>query len=194
MLLLLCSCTSLSKPFPAKESFGITVPDLAPAGPSPVHDAVLRIDRVRIVPPFDQRTFVYRLSDTRFEYDYYAEFIAPPDRLLTTQFIHALASAGIYRTVIDSDASIDTPLRLETTVTELSTNFGVTPAAAVIRARVLLLNDALHATDVLAEWELEASEPVTGQSPAAIADALSRAAAGLVAELASRLAAAPAQP
>ena len=189
LLLLITSCTSLSKPFPAKESFAIVIPDLPPVASTPVHDAVLRIDRVRIVSPFDQRTFVYRLSDTQFELDYYAEFIASPDRLLTSQLLHALSTAGVYRAVIDPTASINTPLRLETTITDLSTNFAVSPPEAVIRARFLLLSDTLDSTAIIAEWNLAATEPLTlPPSRAASAEALSRAAAKLMADLAANLA------
>ena len=190
VIALVAGCGSLSKPYPVKESFGITAP--APARVGTTHAGVLRVERVRLTPPYDERTFVYRTSDTRYQSDYYAEFVADPGRLLTAELVRSLGAAGVFETVAEPDAGMDTAYRLETTVTELSADARDPLApAATVRARFLLLHDGRDTTRVVGEWVIEGSERATDASPAAIAAAWGVALGRVTGELAERLSETP---
>lgn len=183
-------CGSLSKPYPVKESFGLTAQ--VPARVGTTHAGVLRVERVRLTPPYDERTFVYRTSDTRYQSDYYAEFVADPARLLTAELVRAMDGARVFETVVEPDAGLDTAYRLETTVTELSADARDPLATmATVRARFLLLHDARDATRVVGEWVIEGSERAGDSSPGAVAAAWGTALGRVMEELAERLSAAP---
>lgn len=183
----IAGCASLSQPYPAKESFGLTTPEVAPAARR--HEGVLRVERVRVAAPYDNRSFIYRLSDNRYETDYYSEFVADPGRLLTGELVRSIAEARVFTTVVEPGGSADAKLRLETSVAELYGDYR-DPAAprAVIRARFLLLEERLESTAVLGEWSLEEKEALTAGGPAALAEAWSRAWGKMVNDLAAELA------
>jgi ABC-type uncharacterized transport system auxiliary subunit len=175
-LLLLSACTSLNKPYPAKETFSFTTPAIAKSPQR--HDAVLRVERVVIAAPFDSPSFVYRLSESKYEPDYYREFVASPERLFTAEIVRSLAGANAFTTVIEPGAGIDAKLRLATTISELYADFRDKSAPhAVIRARFLLIEERLESTVVIGEWTLESRKPTappTSSEPAALAEAWGR--------------------
>jgi cholesterol transport system auxiliary component len=181
-------CSSLKQAYPAKESFGLTTPEVAPAAGGG-HEGVLRVERVRVAAPYDGRSFVYRLSDTRYETDYYNEFVAEPGRLLTGELVRSLGGAHVFTTVVDPAASADAKVRLETSVTELYGDYR-DPAAprAVVRARFLLLEERLESTGVIGEWNLEEREPLKSGDAAGLVEGWSRAWGKVVSALASDLA------
>jgi uncharacterized lipoprotein YmbA len=185
--LALSACASLDKPYPDKQTFGITAGAVPPAPRG--HTGVLRVERVRIAAPADDRTFLYRTGDNAYHPDYYAEFVAPPERLLTAEVVRTLGAARVYETVLDPDASPDAQFRLETTVTDFYADCR-DPAApkAVLRARVLLIEETRAATRVAATWILDADAPARDATPGAIADAHAGALTALLTKLVARLA------
>lgn len=186
LALALPACVKLSQPAPAKESFGLMPVSVEPAARS--HQGVLRVERVRVAAPFDGRSFVHRLSETRYEPDYYNEFVADPDRLLTAELVRALAAARSFDTVVDPVSSVESRLRLEASVTDLYVD-DRNPGAprAVVRARFVLLEDRIDATSVLGEWTLEAAEPPQSGDAGDIPAAWSRGWASVMRQLIERL-------
>jgi uncharacterized lipoprotein YmbA len=182
----LTGCVSLNKPYPVKESFGLTPTAAQPAARTQA--GILRVERVRVAPPYDSRSFVHRLSDGRYEPDYYHEFVADPDRLLTAELVRMLAEARAFSTVVEPAATLETPMRLETSVTELYADIrDAAKPRAVIRARFLLLEDRLDSTSVLGEWALEASEAAASGDAAALAEAWSRGWGKIITQLGARM-------
>ncbi len=190
LLTLLSSCGSLNKPYPAKETYILATPAIAKSPQR--HDAVLRVERVRIAAPFDSTSFVYRISETRYEPDYYHEFVADPERLFTAELIRSLAGANAFSTVIEPGAGVDAKLRLETSIADLYADFRDTAAPrAVIRARFLLIEERLESTAVIGEWTLESRQPLnppTSSEAAAIAEAWGRAWGDVMTQLVQALA------
>lgn len=187
---MLHGCGSLNKPYPSKETFGLTTSELPPAASR--HEALLRVERVRIAPPYDTRMFVYRLSETQYQTDYYNAFVDDPERLLTAELVRRLSQAGLFAAVLEPTANIETPLRMETSVMDYYADFrDKASPRAVVRARVLLVLDRVDATAVQAEWLVEKSAPIRGTHASDIADAWGRAVSEMITEIASRLADAP---
>lgn len=182
----LAGCASFDKPYPEKQTFGLTAGTVAPAPRT--RPGVLRVERVRVAAPADDRTLLYRTSDSSYHPDYYAEFVAPPERLLTAELVRTLAGARVFEHVVEPEASPDAVFRLETSVTEFYADCRA-PAApkAVVRARVLLLEETRASTRVAESWDLSAAAPARDASPASIAEAHGRALTDLLAQLVARL-------
>ncbi len=75
-VLALCGC--LSKPPLHKQTFTFGAPPTA-SGSAGAGDRVLGIRSLRIAPPFDGRSLVYRTGEFSYVRDPYAEFLDPPE-------------------------------------------------------------------------------------------------------------------
>jgi len=192
-LILIAGCADLSKPYPAKELFSLDAPALSTAPAT--HPGALRVERVRIAAPFDARTFVYRVNESQYQPDYYREFVADPDRLITTQLVAALAEARVFQTVVDTGAGVDTPFLLETSITEFYADLRQPDSPhAVVRARCILIADRSAAATVLADWVVESRKPAADSAPASLAAAWNAALGDVFSQIANRLAGATLSP
>jgi uncharacterized lipoprotein YmbA len=91
LLLLAAGCFSLKREPPRKHMY--VLDPGSPAGlSSGAEKMVVRVRPARIAPPYDSKSFVYRLADGTWESDYYNEFFAPPAELLTGQVRRWLAA------------------------------------------------------------------------------------------------------
>lgn len=166
---------SLSQPYPAKELFGIPVPQGA-VGPSQRAQGIVRVEAVRIATPFDQRSFVYRLSGDRFEFDYYRQFAASPAALLTGEAVRALAASGRFATVLDPASGAAAGVWIESMVEQMYGDFrDPQRPAAFLRARFFLIDTRPASATVLGDWSFEASVPFAAERPDALAPALGQA-------------------
>jgi len=111
-----------------------------PGGVSP--DQVLQVRRVNIAPPFGGSSLVYRTRGGRYVKDYYNEWVAPPEELLSTELVDWLSTSGPFKTAVDGRSAAPHRFALETSITSLYGDFQ-DPAKpkVVLDARVYLLDD-----------------------------------------------------
>lgn len=187
---LLVGCAAqLAQPYPQRERFSIPPFTIEPHD-QPAYEQPLRIERIRIAPPFDGRSFVYRLSDTGFEADYYHQFIADPSQLFTERTTRALAQANLFPRVIAPGGTADVRWRLETHITDLYGDYrDPHNPTAYLRARFLLLEDQPHATNVVGEWTLDAQTPIDPTTPNQLPQAWANAYRQILQQLATAIAA-----
>jgi uncharacterized lipoprotein YmbA len=170
----LTACSGLSRPYPAKEFFALTVPEGAVAHTGPGR-GVVRIEAVRIAQPFDQRVFVYRMAGDRLEFDYYREYAASPSALLTAEAVRSLAGCGRFETVLAPGTGASARYSIEASVERLEGDYrDPQRAEAVIVARFFLIDQGPSTALVLREWTIESRIPFPGNEPDALAGALAR--------------------
>jgi len=188
-LLAIPGCSGLSQPYQPTTQFGLVASDDSFASASPsTRQGTIRVSRLRVHPPASSRHFLYRMDEVTYRSDYHNEFVAPPERLLTAALIEGLIARGPFQTVVEPGGTADATLRLETTVTDLHGDFrDLSAPTAVIRARVILLEDGPATTRHVAEWTLEQREPIPSPAAADLAQGYSRAWAQIVDELATAL-------
>lgn len=157
-----------SQPYPARDRFGVIATGVDAVQGSP--RGTLRLERLRVAPPFDQRSFVYRTGELTFEIDYFNQFVAAPADLLTAEVFAGLKGSGRFERVVPPEILLDTPHRLEVTVTRLEGDFRNTSRpVASIALRVILLEVSGSGTRILAQDVIEETQPI----PAATAKNLS---------------------
>jgi uncharacterized lipoprotein YmbA len=137
----------LSRPALSKEHFLISLPTPERAG-QPRMDETLSLGIVTVAPQFEGRSLVYRMSDQAYEFDPYAEFVIPPDRMIGGAARAWLRETGLFGEIIEPD-SYAHPTRLaELHVTEIYGDFRkADDAAAVFTMRFVLLGKAAPNVD-----------------------------------------------
>jgi ABC-type uncharacterized transport system auxiliary subunit len=115
------------------------------------------------------KRFVYRLGPDVLDFDYYHEFWARPERLVTDAAIRWLSRAGLFALVSDAGWGRSGSLVLDGELSELSGDYR-DPAAprAVLRLRFALLDEAQGASRVLLSREYHSSREVAPASREAL--------------------------
>lgn len=169
----------LNQPAVAKGYFAIDVAAVNQNGTSQAPAAhragVLRVGTIRVSPPYDAATFVYRLGPTQFDTDYYNNFIAPPASLLTGSLVQWLDMHGPM-TVVDSASGLQSKLRLEGNVTDFYIDSSNKAApTAVVGGRFFLIRQYQNSDELGLELPFHEAAQVSSRSPAEFAAALSQA-------------------
>ena len=192
LLVALTGC-SLTQPAPVKQTFLLdpalptaTTTNATTATTTRAASSVLRINRFVVAQPFDGRTLVYRISDTRYEADYYNEFLAFPATMLTENVIRHLAASRLYQAVVPMTSSIDSKLVLEGAVVHLYGDLRSSGAHAVLGIRFLLARDG--GGEILYDRLIERRVAVAARSASALVAGYDAALGQILAELAADLA------
>lgn len=191
LLALLASCSALERPYPAKQRFGLPVPAItaesgAATAATSRRPGAIRIERVRVAPPFNGTSLVYQLGTNQYEVDYYRDFVADPSVLLTGGTVGALSDApGFFALVLPPSSVADAQWRLETTVTRMVGDFrDAGRPVARVDVRFMLLHDSGGATTVEGDWAIDGNAPLASDSaddlPAALGKAYGEALSKLV--------------
>jgi uncharacterized lipoprotein YmbA len=170
----LAAC-GLSKPYPAKQLYEIDL-----GRPQPAKDSsprkTLRVLRVRVADPFSRREFHYLVAPNQFQQDYYANFVADPDGLLTAELTEWMFATGLYASVVDASSSVKTDVSLQCVVSQMYGDMSDAAAPkAVVSARFFLLDESDVDAKVLFSKEYRQVEPVGGAGAGKLTQAWSLA-------------------
>ena len=185
--LFLTGCDALVKPYPDRSMYAVNVevPEDADDG---VGRGNLKINRIRVVAPYDDRVFYYKMGDNEFKADYYNAFVAPPDRMFTFLLYDYMQVAGGFDEMLPPFSGAGYNLRLEGNIRELYADFTEGPIPyAVIEARFFLISADSARDPVLIQKGYSQRVKAKSAEPEAIAQAWSEALTAMYAELASDL-------
>jgi cholesterol transport system auxiliary component len=133
-------------------------------------EQVLQVRRVSIAPPFDGLTLIHRAPDGTYAKDYYSEWVAPPEELLSTQLVDWLSSSAPFASVVDGRSAAPHRFALETCISSFYGDF-TDPAkpTVVITARLYLIDDSAGSRAVAYQNHYNCSVPVGSASPEQLA-------------------------
>ncbi|HYJ15577.1 MAG TPA: hypothetical protein VE170_08810 [Candidatus Limnocylindria bacterium] len=171
LLAMLGGCVSLERlerSYPEKRFYVLEVREPAPAGGA-VQDAILQVSTLRISPRYQDRSFVYRISDNGFEADFYNQFIAPPAGLISEEIRKSLIGAELFKYVISASNSQAPSYVLEGAVNGIYGDFRNRNApAAVIDLEFFLTSDLPAKPGIVLQKRYVKSVPVSSRSPEAL--------------------------
>lgn len=167
LLLTVCGtgCSAFStRPYPDKSLYALKVGP-APASKDARSPLVLRIQNLRVSPPFDSNTFNYK-KGAKFTNDYYRGFIAAPAQLLTSELNAWLSQSGPFACVLDGASAADYQLLLEGNVTAFYGDYtpGTTPQA-VLEVKFFVIDTTGNNYQVLFQKVYRQSTPLKGDQP-----------------------------
>ncbi|MCA8955034.1 MAG: membrane integrity-associated transporter subunit PqiC [Planctomycetes bacterium] len=128
----------LAKEPPSKQRFMLDVK--LPAEPTALSERqhpVLIVESVHAVAPYNGRPFVYRTGPSRYETDFYAEFLVDPGQQLTQLTRQWLQATQAFPVVVDSASGVVAQFALTMDLTELVGDFrdaGKPKAVVALRA------------------------------------------------------------
>ena len=189
LVALLAACSAITREAPVRQTFLLEPPALAAVAHSQA--GALRVGSINVAAPFRGKAFVYRVSELRFETDFYVEFLVPPAAMLTEQTARALEGAKPFARIAGPGATADAQWVLDGFASALYADTRETgkPAAEIAITYYLTPASGGEQTPVWTH-EYRRHEPMRDASAASYAEALNKAFAEIVGQLASDLASA----
>ncbi|HOW67669.1 MAG TPA: ABC-type transport auxiliary lipoprotein family protein [Candidatus Paceibacterota bacterium] len=167
MLILACGC-KMTRPSPIRHQFSLSIQNAAPSNTSS-GNVTLQVRPLRIASPFDQKSFVYRFEDQKFEVDYYHEFVTQPALLLTDIIRQRLDTGASFKTVLSPTSLIEPDYFLEGQATELAGDFrDKTRPQAVMAIQFWLIENQTKPPRLVWRQNYRCSIPLPGPSPEAL--------------------------
>lgn len=180
---ILAAC-ALSGPSVERQSFLVQPEHEAARVERPVGDS-LRIGRVDVAPPFDERAFVYRRDQVRYETDFYNEFAADPGDMVAEAAAAWFRPSGLFGEVLSARTASFADYRLEASVSAMYVDFRNTAPAAVLSIRWRILRD--RDAGLLFGLDSDERVPLPERSPRGAALAFGEALKRALSELESAL-------
>jgi cholesterol transport system auxiliary component len=186
-LALLLGACSLGKP--ALEANYYVIEPLLPATVVADRRGSLRIGSVRVAAAFASEELVYRMSDVRFERDFYERFINEPGSMLGERLADWLEATGPFQTVTQNRSATSVPFVLEAVVTELYGDFRPEqPPAAVMYVQFTVLDTRPIRPRLVLERGIARRVEIDGASAGALVRGYNWALGEILGELAAAMA------
>lgn len=126
----LVSC-SLPTRAPVAPTSWMVAPDRTGAPAKTRSDLWLKIGSVSVAPPFDGKSLVYRLSDQRYEKDFYNTYSVIPTEMIANAERQWFNKAGIFAATLGQNNSFFPFYTLQLVVNEFYGDYRVKPEAVV---------------------------------------------------------------
>jgi len=128
------------RPDTLRDSQGVQQVSYGPSGLA--RDQILEVRKVSIAPPFDGLSLIHRRSDGTYVKDYYSDWVAPPEELLSTELLNWLSESAPFASVVDGRSAAPHRFVLETSITSLCGDFqDSSKPRVVLNARVYLIDE-----------------------------------------------------
>jgi len=183
--LLFPGCVRLGQRAPAKTTYVLSAARPATA-PTAGFSGVLQVTPMRISPRFASRSFVYRLGASRYQTDFYHEFLVSPASLIQEEVARWLSASGLFSLVGTSAGPMPPNYLLQGHVSELYGDFQAGQSAAILEITFMLL-DHRRDKNILLHRNYRSRIPVSNINPATLIDAWNTALAHILALLEDEL-------
>jgi hypothetical protein len=124
-LILLNFCISFNKDYPEKKSFLIEIKSNSETSKSRSIPAewVVKLRKVNVSSKFSDKSFVYRKSETKYESDFYNEFLISPQQNIAEEFVRYLDASNAFKSATDMSSRIEASHFIEVDVIQLYGDF-----------------------------------------------------------------------
>lgn len=185
----LAGCSAVTRPAPVRQTFLLESP--APQAVANPRPGTLRVGVISVAAPFRGKAFVYRMDDLRYETDFYVEFLVPPTAMLSALTSRALGAAKPFARVAGPGEGSDADWVLTGFASELyADGRDAGKPAAVMDITFYLTAAEESAQTPVWTHEYRQRVPMRDRSEDAYAEALNKAFAAMVGDLARDLASA----
>lgn len=161
----LIGCINLERNYPDKKFFVLEASRDGEVVSSET-GTVLAVRRFQISPQFEGKSLIYRLSDLRYESDFYNEFLVPPVSLLTDEVHEWIRESGLFQHTVDPSSYLDPLFILEGSITALYGDYRESASPkAVLEIHFFLIHQVSESYKIIFEKQYRREEPFKGDSP-----------------------------
>ena len=161
-------CVSIEKSYPDRRYFVLDLRHSSEAN-SAAGNGTLQIAPVRISPRYADRNFIYRRSETRYETDYYNQFLVSPGVLVSEEVRRELSASGIFQYVIGPAQPLVPTHTLDASVISFYGDFrDVAAPKAVIEMEFFLSRESPGSVAVLFHNQYQRIVAVDARTPEAL--------------------------
>lgn len=171
---LFIGCVSIEKSYPDKRYFVLDIAlDTSPQNPA--ETGTLQIASARVSPRYADKNFVYRRSDTRFESDFYNQFLISPGVLVTEELRREFSRSGMFKFVIGSVNALAPTHTLETVVNTLYGDFRDLKAPKAVIEMEFFLTQEASPGGIVFHKLYHGTIPLDGRNPEALVQGWNKA-------------------
>jgi len=183
-------CVSFERSYPEIRYFVIAVPERS-AQSNPGGEGVLALGPLRISPRYGDKNFVYRISESGYEADFYNQFLTAPDLLLGEELRRGLAATQVFKYVLGPSNQQPANYFMEGSVNALYGDFrNLNAPAAVLELEFFLHNENRENPGIVLHKRYLKSLLVSGRSPEALVKGWNEALSEIISALSADLKAA----
>jgi cholesterol transport system auxiliary component len=165
--LLLSGCVSIEKSYPDKRYFVLDISFKA-SPQNPADSGILQVASARVSPRYADRNFVYRRSETRFESDFYNQFLISPAALVTEELRRELSQAGLFKFVVGSSNPLPATHTMETIVNTLYGDFRDLKVPKAVIEMEFFLNQEVSPGGIIFHKLYQRIIPIRERNPEAL--------------------------
>lgn len=180
---LLPGCIRLGQRAPEKISYVLSAQQPTSA-PMVKLSGVLQITPLRISPRFAGRSFVYRQGTSRYQADFYREFLVSPASLVQEAIERWLSAKGLFSEVSASSGPIPPDFILQGRIIDLYGDFHSQQPAGVLEIAFLLLDHHAAGNPIRLNRNYRSEVPLNSTSADALVDGWNTALAEILDNLA----------
>jgi cholesterol transport system auxiliary component len=153
--------------------------------PAQVHtDAALRVRRFNVDEAFSTKQLIYRLGESRYESDYYHEFLVLPGIMITEKTRDWLADSRLFGRVSSLGSRLESTYMLEGNIIALYADFANESApTAVVEIRFFLLAGTDANETVALAQTYRGESPIPAKTAEAVVEAFGKSLADILGRL-----------
>jgi uncharacterized lipoprotein YmbA len=136
---------------------------------TPRTDLWLKMGSVNTTPPFDGKSLVYRLSDQRYEKDFYNVYSALPNEMIGNATRQWMNNAQIFAMTVGQGNGFFPYYNLQASVEEFYGDYRVRPEAVVTIEFFLTVTDTTKRNPVIGTNRYTQRVPLKDNTPGALA-------------------------
>jgi cholesterol transport system auxiliary component len=176
----------LSKPPLNTQTFDFSMPELSTTN-GVTNGHVLGIKPLKVAPPFNDRSLVYRTGEFSYQRDPYAEFLGPPTEILFTPVSEMLCSDGGFSAVVKTGDTVEPDTIVEIHVSQLYGDIRKPGSPSAALAMQVIFMDATNGLPgkVIVQRNYSREIPVKTATAAAFMEGWNQALTEIIAEAVS---------
>lgn len=148
---------------------------------------ILQVTPLRISPRFASRSFVYRQGTSRYQADFYHEFLVSPASIAQEETVRWLSASGIFSAVSSSSGPLPPDFVLQGQIIDLYGDFRSQQPYGVVEIAFLLLDHRGGPRTILLKRNYRIESPLNNSSADALVDAWNTALSRILENLESDL-------
>ncbi len=133
----------LSKPPLNTQTLDFSMPELS-ATNGVMNGHVLGIKPLKVAPPFNDRSLVYRTGEFSYQRDPYAQFLGPPAEILFTPVSETLCRDGGFSAVVKTGDTVEPDTIVEIHVSQLYGDIRKPGSPSAVLAMQIIFMDATN--------------------------------------------------